>query len=64
MKKTNPKKTKTEAELCAVEELSRTDDLTSNKGVLELMIERGSKAWKDVPDASAWVEELRGNDAA
>jgi len=35
----------------------------SNKGVLELMVERGTKAWKDVPDASAWVEELRGNDA-
>ena len=30
---------------------------------LELMVERGAKAWKDVPDASAWVEELRGNDA-
>ena len=42
--------------LHAVEELS-------NKGVLELMVERGAKAWKDVPDASAWVEELRGNDA-
>jgi len=35
----------------------------SNKGLLELMVERGAKAWKDVPDASAWVEELRGNDA-
>jgi hypothetical protein len=35
----------------------------SNKGVLELMVERGAKAWKDVPDASAWVEEQRGNDA-
>jgi hypothetical protein len=35
----------------------------SNKGALELMVERGAKAWKDVPDASAWVEELRGNDA-
>jgi hypothetical protein len=34
----------------------------SNKGVLELMVERGAKAWNDVPDASAWVEELRGND--
>ena len=61
MKKTNPKKTKTEAELCAVEELSKTNDLTS---VLELMVERGSKAWKDVQDASAWVEEMRGNDAS
>jgi len=36
----------------------------SNKGVLELMVERGAKAWQDVPDASAWVEEQRGNDAA
>ena len=35
----------------------------SNKGQLELMAERGAKAWQDVPDASAWVEELRGNDA-
>ena len=64
MKKTNPKKTKTEAEWRAVEELSKTNDLTSSKGVLELMVERGAKAWKDVPDASAWVEELRGNDAS
>ena len=62
MKKTNPKKPKTEA-LTDVEERSQTNDLTSNKGVLELMVERGAKAWKDVPDASAWVEELRGNDA-
>ena len=62
MKKTNPKKPQTEA-LHAVEELSKTNDLTLNKGVLELMVERGAKAWKDVPDASAWVEELRGNDA-
>ena len=36
---------------------------TSNKGVLELMVERGAKAWEGVLDASAWVEELRGNDA-
>ena len=63
MKKTNPKKPQTEAELSdylcqlSVEELSL-------KGVLELMVERGAKAWQDVPDASAWVEEQRGNDAA
>ena len=60
MKKTNTKKPQTEAELRAVEELSKTSDLPS---VLELMVERGAKAWKDVPDGSAWVEELRGNDA-
>ena len=59
MKKTNPKKAKTKAHK-TVEELSKPNDLTS---VLELMVERGAKAWKDVPDASAWVEELRGNDA-
>ena len=61
MKKTNTKKPQTEAELCAVEELSKTSDLPS---VLELMVERGAKAWKDVPDAGAWVEELRGNEAS
>ena len=27
------------------------------------LTERGAKAWKDVPDASAWVDSLRGNDA-
>ena len=59
MKKTNPKKTKTKAHK-AVEELSKTSDLPS---VLELMVERGARAWRGVPDASAWVEELRGNDA-
>ena len=37
---------------------------SSNKGVLELMVERGAKAWKDVPDAGKWVEELRGNDVS
>ena len=26
------------------------------------MIERGTKAWADVPDATDWVEELRGNE--
>jgi len=29
---------------------------------LQTAIERGTKAWADVPDASEWVEELRGND--
>ena len=47
----------------ALEE-SGCSDVTSNKAALELMVERGAKAWKDVPDASAWVEELRGNDQA
>lgn len=26
------------------------------------MIERGTKAWAGVPDATAWVEELRGHE--
>ena len=26
------------------------------------MIERGTKAWADVPDATAWVNDLRGNE--
>ena len=29
---------------------------------LQTAIERGTKAWADVPDATEWVEELRGND--
>ena len=29
---------------------------------LQTAIERGTKAWADVPDATKWVEELRGND--
>lgn len=27
------------------------------------MTERGREAWKDVPNATAWVDELRGNQA-
>ncbi len=27
------------------------------------MVERGTKAWADVPDATAWLEELRGGQA-
>jgi hypothetical protein len=29
---------------------------------LQTAIEQGTKAWADVPDATKWVEELRGND--
>jgi hypothetical protein len=28
----------------------------------ERFTERGAKAWKDVPDASAWVDALRGHE--
>ena len=28
-----------------------------------LMVERGTKAWADVPDSTAWLETLRGNQA-
>ena len=30
---------------------------------LERLTQRGAKAWRDVPDAGAWVDDLRGNDA-
>lgn len=26
-----------------------------------LMVEKGTKAWADIPDATAWLEDLRGN---
>ena len=28
---------------------------------LQTAIKKGTKAWADVPDATEWVEELRGN---
>lgn len=32
-----------------------------NDDEFNLMVERGTKAWVDVPDATAWIESLRGN---
>jgi hypothetical protein len=29
---------------------------------LEALIEKGTKAWADVPDSAAWVRQIRGND--
>ena len=29
---------------------------------LQTAIEKGTKAWSDVPNASEWVDDLRGND--
>ncbi len=42
-----------------VEQDSRPDE----QGLRRLM-ERGAKAWADVPDAGAWVDDLRGGDTA
>lgn len=36
-------------------------DLIKAYDEFNLMVERGTKAWADVPDATEWVEELRGN---
>ncbi len=30
---------------------------------LDRLTQRGAKAWRDVPDAGAWIDGLRGNDA-
>jgi hypothetical protein len=35
------------------------DDRKIDEAFLSEMMKRGEKAWKDVPDATAWVEELR-----
>jgi hypothetical protein len=61
MKKTKSKKPQTEAELAYSCQLSAEE--LSLKVALELMVKRGAKAWEGVLDASAWVEEQRGNDA-
>ena len=41
-----------------VEHDNRLDDRD-----LERLTQRGAKAWRDVPDAGAWVDGLRGGDA-
>ncbi|MDZ7589864.1 MAG: hypothetical protein U5L05_04065 [Rubrivivax sp.] len=38
-------------------------DRLLDENAMARMLERGKRAWADVPDAAAWVEELRGNDA-
>ena len=35
------------------------EDRKIDEAFLDEMMKRGEKAWKDVPDATAWVEELR-----
>lgn len=37
-------------------------ELRFDEQALERLTERGARAWRDVPDASAWVDALRGND--
>jgi hypothetical protein len=45
--------------------LVKFDDYQPNYDEAEfnLMVERGTKAWADVPDATEWLETLRGNHA-
>jgi hypothetical protein len=38
-------------------------DASIDEKGLERLLQRGAKAWQDVPDAGVWVDELRGNDA-
>jgi hypothetical protein len=35
------------------------DERKIDEAFLDEMMKRGEKAWKDVPDATEWVEELR-----
>jgi hypothetical protein len=34
-----------------------------DEAAIQRMTERGAKAWADVPNATEWVEEMRGNQA-
>lgn len=36
---------------------------TYNEAEFKQMVRRGTAAWTDVPDATDWVEDLRGGDA-
>ena len=35
----------------------------TDRPALKRLMERGAKAWADVPDGAAWVDGLRGGDA-
>lgn len=48
------------ARLLAFEEYQNTLD----ESQLQRLIQRGVKAWKDVPNASEWVDDLRGSDSS
>ena len=39
-------------------------DSRPDEPALRRLMERGAKAWADVPDGGAWVDELRGGEAA
>lgn len=47
------------ARLLAFEEHQNTLD----ESQLQRLIQRGVKAWKDIPNASEWVDDLRGSDS-
>jgi hypothetical protein len=38
------------------------DERKIDEAFLDQMMKRSEKAWEDVPDATAWVEELRNGD--
>lgn len=38
-------------------------DTRVDEKALARLTERGARAWRDVPDAGAWVDDLRGGDA-
>lgn len=40
---------------------SDPDLVPDDQDDFEKMVERGTKAWADVKDATEWLEELRGN---
>lgn len=35
--------------------------LNDDQDGFEEMVDRGTKAWEGVPDATEWVEDMRGN---
>jgi hypothetical protein len=45
--------------ICPNKHLPRADATIDESHLSECM-RKGEQAWKDVPDATAWVEELRG----
>lgn len=47
--------------ILAIDFVSKISDKKAKKE-FDAMVNKGTKAWADVPDATEFVEDLRGND--
>ncbi len=47
--------------ICSLHKKREVDQAAGKKEFAD-MVKKGTEAWQDVPSASGWVEDLRGNE--